>query len=62
MGSHFQNVLKEKRECSCEKGYVFYYNEEWESDYPPFSWTEDGERTTNCPDNCEKLKKDYLYR
>lgn len=57
MGSKFKAVLKEQRKCKCGKGNVFYHDNEWDLEYPPFEEITKGDTTTNCPDNCEDLKK-----
>jgi len=62
MGLKFHVVLREKRKCSCEKGYVFFYDIESESDYPSHDTVEHGDTTTNCPNNCENLKKDDRHK
>lgn len=55
--AHESSELTSKRPCKCGKGFIYsYFVTTEESEYPPFERGYEKE-TTDCPNNCEQIKR-----
>lgn len=55
--AHESSELTSKRPCKCGKGFIYsYFVTTEESKYPPFERGYEKE-TTDCPNNCEQIKR-----